>query len=48
MGLTGRLSVYEPPVLPLNLVYLHTRLLSARVRAMVDCLATSLQNALEE
>lgn len=42
------LSDYEPPALPLSLVYPHARLLSARVRAMVDWLASSLQNSLEE
>lgn len=41
------LSDYEPPALPLSLVYPHARLLSARVRAMVDWLASSLQNSLE-
>ena len=42
------LSDYEPPALPLSLVYPHARLLSARVRAMVDWLASSLQSSLEE
>lgn len=41
------LSDYEPPALPLSLVYPHARLLSARVRAMVDWLASSLANSLE-
>ncbi|MEJ2419910.1 MAG: LysR substrate-binding domain-containing protein, partial [Exilibacterium sp.] len=42
------LSDHEPPALPLSLVYPHARLLSARVRAMVDWLASSLQSSLEE
>ena len=42
------LSDYEPPALPLSLVYPHARLLSARVRAMVDWLVSSLQKSLQE
>ncbi|MBF6057497.1 LysR family transcriptional regulator [Thiomicrorhabdus heinhorstiae] len=42
------LSDYEPPALPLSLVYPHARLLSIRVRAMVDCLASSLRTSLGE
>ncbi|MEW8492722.1 MAG: LysR family transcriptional regulator [Candidatus Thiodiazotropha taylori] len=39
------LSNYEPAALPLSLVYPHARLLSARVRAMVDWLSSSLQKS---
>jgi len=42
------LADFEPPALPLSLVYPHARLLSSRVRAMVDWLASSLQDSLEE
>ncbi|MGD8934784.1 MAG: LysR family transcriptional regulator [Gammaproteobacteria bacterium] len=41
------LAEFEPPALPLSLVYPHARLLSSRVRAMIDWLASSLQGTLE-
>lgn len=46
----GRLKVvleeFEPPPTPLSLVYPHTRLLSSRVRAMIDWLAKEIGQSL--
>jgi DNA-binding transcriptional LysR family regulator len=44
--LTIVLTDYEPPTMPLSLVYPHTRLLSSRVRAMVDWLAKEVRRSL--
>ncbi|MEA3411411.1 MAG: LysR family transcriptional regulator [Pseudomonadota bacterium] len=41
------LADYEPPPMPLSLVYPHTRLLSSRVRAMVDWLADDIGQSLD-
>jgi len=40
------LADFEPPPMPLSLVYPHSRLLSLRVRAMVDWLATELKQSI--
>lgn len=40
------LSGFEPPPIPLSLVYPHTRLLSSRVRAMVDWLMEEIGRSL--
>jgi DNA-binding transcriptional LysR family regulator len=40
------LSAYQPPPIPLSLVYPHARLMSARVRALVDWLAEDIPRSL--
>lgn len=40
------LTDFEPPPIPLSLVYPHTRLLSSRVRVMVDWLADDMSRSL--
>lgn len=39
---------YEPEPMPLSLVYPHTRLLSSRVRVMVDWLAENIPNSMSQ
>ena len=41
------LEAFEPPPVPLSLVYPHTRLLSSRVRAMVDWLGEGIKRSLD-
>jgi len=41
------LSEFEPPPVPLSLVYPHSRLLSPRVRAMVDWLVKEIRQSLD-
>ena len=40
------LSEFEPPPLPLSLVYPHTRLMAMRVRTLIDWLASDLKHVL--
>ena len=44
-GLTIVLTDFEPEPLPLSLIYLHTRLMTARVRTLVDWLADDLKGS---
>ena len=44
--LTIVLAEFEPEPLPLSLIYLHTRLMTARVRTLVDWLADDLKGAI--